>query len=232
MGATLTPAIGDQVGTDDSPIDPMLGTLQDNGGLTQTQALLPGSPAIDKGGPANGVPTDQRSRRRPVDDPTIVPASGGDNSDIGAFEVQADQSLNISTRASVLTGENILDGGFIVTGTDAKQILIRGLGPSLANQGVTGFLMDPTLELHDTNGVIQSNDNWKDNQESEIEATGIPPANDAESAIIATLAPGEYTVILQGKDGGTGIGLVEVYDLDTAADSTLGNLSTGLCWGR
>jgi hypothetical protein len=105
----------------------MLGPLQDNGGPTATQTLLPGSPAIDKGGAADGVTTDQRGRFRPVDDPSIAPAGGGDNSDIGAFEMQAAQSLNISTRASVLTGENIPDGGFVITGTDPKKVLIRDL---------------------------------------------------------------------------------------------------------
>jgi hypothetical protein len=81
------------------------------------------------------------------------------------------------------------------------------------------------LELHDSTGLVSTNDNWKDSQEAEIEATGIPPSDDAESAIVATLAPGAYTAILEGKSGGTGIGLVEVYDLDSAANSTLGNIS-------
>ncbi|HEY8669195.1 MAG TPA: choice-of-anchor Q domain-containing protein, partial [Terriglobales bacterium] len=225
-GATITPTVGDQIGTATAPIDPKLGPLQDNGGPTQTQALLPGSPAIDKGAAVTGINTDQRGRFRPADDPTIAPAEGGDNSDIGAFEVQADQSLNISTRARILTGENVLDGGFIVTGTDPKMVLIRGIGPSLGNLHVTGFLMDPVLELHDASGVLASNDNWRDSQEAAIEATGIPPTDDAESAIVSTLSPGEYTAILQGKAGGEGIGLIEIYDLDPAANSTLGNISS------
>ena len=224
--ATISAGPGDQIGTDAEPIDPMLGPLQNNGGATQTQALLPGSPAIDQGGSADGVTTDQRGRSRPVDSSAIPPPSGGNNSDIGAFEIQADPTLNISTRALVLTGENILDGGFIVTGTDDKEVLIRGLGPSLGDHGVTGFLIDPTVELHDLNGVLQSNDDWRDTQESEIEATGIPPTDDLESAIVVTLAPGEYTVILQGNDGPTGIGLVEIYDLNPAANSALSNLSS------
>jgi hypothetical protein len=224
-GATITPATGDQIGTAAAPIDPKLGPLQNNGGPTETQALLPGSPAIDKGGAADGVNTDQRGRFRPADDPSIAAAEGGDNSDIGAFELQAAQSLNISARLRVLTGENILDGGFIITGTDAKKVIIRGLGPSLANFMLSGFLADPVLELHDTTGLVTTNDNWKDSQEAEIEATGIPPSDDAESAIVATLVPGAYTAILEGKSGGTGIGLVEVYDLDSAANSTLGNIS-------
>ncbi|MBA3832267.1 MAG: right-handed parallel beta-helix repeat-containing protein [Chthoniobacterales bacterium] len=225
--ATISPTTGDQIGTALAPIDPMLGPLQDNGGATKTHALLNGSPAVDKGAAADGVATDQRGLFRPVDAPSLPPADGGDNSDIGAFEKQAAHSLNISTRADVLTGEKILDGGFIITGTGAKQVLIRGLGPSLGEQMLSGFLADPVLELHDSAGaLLVTNDNWKETQAAEINATGIPPTDDAESAIVTTLDPGAYTAILSGHSGGTGVGLVEVYDLDTAAISTLGNTST------
>jgi hypothetical protein len=225
-GATVTPMTGDQIGTATSPIDPLLGPLQDNGGPTETRALLAGSPAIDKGGAADGVVTDQRGRFRPVDAIAIPPAQDGDNSDIGAFEKQAAQSLNISTRLQVLGGENILDAGFIITGTDPKRVLVRGIGPSLAAAMVPNFLADPVLELHDSTSLLLTNDNWKDSQEAEIEATNLAPKNDAESALITTLEPGTYTAILSGKSGGTGIGLVEVYDLDSAAISTLANTST------
>jgi len=91
---------------------------------------------------------------------------------------------------------------------------------------VTGFLSDPYLELHDQNGIVAANENWEDTQESEIEATGIAPTDDKEAAIVATLAPGAYTVILRQDDGGTGIGLVEAYDLDQAVNSTLANISS------
>jgi hypothetical protein len=224
-GANITPTTGDQIGTADAPIDPMLGPLQDNGGPTQTQALLPGSPAIDKGN-SEGLTTDQRGRLRPVDDPTIDPAEGGDNSDIGAFEVQAGQPLNISTRLGVGTGDDILDAGFIITGTEAKTVLIRGLGPSLGSETIPDFLPDPALQLNDANGALLTNNNWKDTQETEIEATGLAPSKDVESAILATLPPGSYTAILSGQNGYTGVGLVEVYDLAPAVDSTLGNIST------
>jgi hypothetical protein len=224
-GANITPTIGDQIGTADAPIDPMLGFLQDNGGPTQTQALLPGSPATDKGN-SEGLTADQRARPRPIDDPSIDPAEGGDNSDIGAFEMQAAQPVNISTRLLVLTGDKILDAGFIVTGTEAKKVLIRGLGPSLGGMSIANFLADPVLELHDVTSLLMTNDNWKDSQQEEIEATGIPPTIDAESAIVSTLAPGGYTAILSGKGETIGVGLVEVYDLDPAAGSTLGNVST------
>jgi hypothetical protein len=139
--------------------------------------------------------------------------------------------LNISTRMEVLNGDNVLIGGFIVTGTNPKKVMIRGLGPSLP---VGGILADPVLELHDKNGAIATNDNWKINdatgqsQEAEIRATTIPPHNDLECALIATLPANNsnYTAIVRGKNGSTGVGQVEVYDLGQNADSQLANIST------
>ena len=139
------------------------------------------------------------------------------------------QLLNISTRMNVQTGDNVLIGGFIVTGTAPKKVLLRAIGPSLANANppVPGALADPVLEFHAADGsLITSNDNWKDTQQTEIEATGIPPTNDLESALVITLNPGNYTAIVLGKNGTNGIGLVEGYDLDEAADSQLANIST------
>lgn len=135
------------------------------------------------------------------------------------------QLLNISTRMEVLTGDNVLIGGFIVTGTESKKVLIRGLGPSLSGNGVTGTLQDTTLELHGPDGVT-INDDWKDTQQAEIEATSIPPSDDRESAIVAILAPGNYTAILAGKGGTSGVGLVEVYDISATAAAKLANIST------
>ena len=134
------------------------------------------------------------------------------------------QALNLSARLAVGTGEDVLIGGFIVTGGAPKQILVRGLGPSLAVNGM--LLADPVLELYQNGVLIMGDDNWKDSQQSEIEATGIPPSDDLESALIVTLAPGAYTVILHGQNNGTGIGLVEAYDLAPAAPSSLANIST------
>jgi FG-GAP repeat len=134
--------------------------------------------------------------------------------------------LNISTRLNVGTGENVLIGGFIVVGTDPKRVILRAIGPSLADLGVPDALADPILELHKPGNIIVTNDNWRDTQEQEIIDTTIPPTNDLESSIVATLDPGAYTAIVRGKDNGTGIGLVEVYDLDQAADSQLANIST------
>ena len=110
-------------------------------------------------------------------------------------------------------------GGFILGGGGKDvDVVVRALGPSLTDFGVTGALADPTLELHDENGaLIQDNDNWKDTQQAEIEATGLQPTNDLESAIFQTLAPGAYTAIVAGKDDTTGVGLVEVYRLPESA---------------
>ena len=137
----------------------------------------------------------------------------------------ASQLLNIATRLKVLNGDNVLIGGFIITGTDPKKVLILGIGPSLA-QFFSGSLSDPTLELYQGNTLLQMNDNWKTDQQAEIEATGIPPSNDLESAIVRTLDPGSYTAILRGKGDTTGIGVVQAYDLNQAANSKFGNIAT------
>jgi uncharacterized repeat protein (TIGR03803 family) len=132
---------------------------------------------------------------------------------------------NISTRLSVGTGDNVLIGGFIVTGTQAKKVIVRGIGPSLP---ITGVLADPLLELHDSTGAtIASNDNWVDspNKQAIIDST-IPPTNDKEPAILMTLDPGAYTAIVRGVSDTTGIALIEVYDLASAVDSKLANIST------
>jgi len=144
-----------------------------------------------------------------------------------ASVVHTSRQLNISTREMVGTGENVLIGGFIVSGPTPKQVILRAIGPSLAAAGLTGVLQDPTLELHDSAGaLIFSNDNWRDTQEAAIGATGLQPNDDREAAIVATLDPGAYTAILQGKNNTTGNALVEAYDLDATADSQFANIST------
>ena len=135
------------------------------------------------------------------------------------------QLLNIATRLRVQTGENVLIGGLIVTGADPKKVIIRGIGPSLSSV-FAGVLENPKLELYQGNTLLASNDNWKDSQRTEIEATTIPPTHELESAIVHTLAPGSYTAIMSGSDGGTGIGVVEAYDLNQAANSKLANIAT------
>jgi len=137
------------------------------------------------------------------------------------------QALNLSTRLHVLTGDQVGIGGFIITGSVPKHVIVRAIGPSLTRFGIPNPLPDPILELHGA-GSFQTitNDNWRDTQEAQIKASGIPPTNDLESAIDITLPPGNYTGVILGKGGSTGIGLIEVYDLDTAAVSKLGNIST------
>lgn len=144
-----------------------------------------------------------------------------------AFEPPRGIPLNISTRMRVQTGDNVLIAGFIITGTGGKRVLIRGIGPSLGAVGVTGALQDPVIELRGPSGnFINGNDNWRSLQEAEIQATGIPPTDDRESALLITLAPGSYTAIEKGKNNTTGIGVIEVYDLDSAAPAQLANIST------
>ncbi len=146
-----------------------------------------------------------------LDSPTIPPATGGDNTDIGAFEVQPGRPRNVSTRAQVLRGDGVMIAGFIIAGSADKRVIIRGLGPSLGSFAVSNSLADPVLELRASGSLLMANDNWQDAQRDEIAATGIPPTDEREAAIVATLAPGLYTAILSGKNETTGVGLVEVY---------------------
>ena len=157
----------------------------------------------------------------PTPTPTLTPTPTSTPS-----STPAAQPLNLSTRMRVLTDANVGIGGFIVTGTAPKMVLLRGIGPSLGNFGVPDPLVDPVLELHGPPGFVTIiNDNW---QEPVIECKGVgfPPINDLEAQICATLNPGNYTAILRGKNNGTGVGLLEVYDLDAPAASKLGNIST------
>jgi N-acetylneuraminic acid mutarotase len=143
---------------------------------------------------------------------------------------------NVSTRAFVETGDNVTIGGFIVQGTQPKRVIIRAIGPELTQYGVPDPLANPTLELHDgTGGLIASNNNWRTtiiggiitaNQVQDIRNSGYAPGDELESAIIADLAPGNYTAIMRGVNNMTGVGLVEVYDLSPDTDSILGNIST------
>jgi len=122
---------------------------------------------------------------------------------------------NISTRAFVGTGANVMIAGVIVHGPDSENVVIRGLGPTLAQFAVPNVLADPMLNLRDANGnSVATNDNWKNTQQSQIEASGYAPPNDLESAIAITLAPGNYTAILSGKNNGTGNALIEAYALN------------------
>ena len=150
--------------------------------------------------------------------------------------VPGSQLSNISTRAFVQTGDNVMIGGFIVQGTQSKEVIIRAIGPELIPFGIPNPLADPTLELHDSTGVlIASNDNWvttiiggiiTSDQVAAIRASGYAPTDVRESAMIVTLPPGNYTAIVRGVNNTIGVGLVDAYDLNATADSRLGNIST------
>jgi CSLREA domain-containing protein len=254
-------AKNDIVGTGASPVDPKLdpGGLKNNGGSTQTIALLFGSPAIDKGTSnslTGNLATDQRGSGFPrrFNDPAIPNATGGDDTDIGAFEVQTAATptptptppptstptptpnpnptatpttlANISTRLRVETGDNVLIGGFIVAGTQPKKIIVLAIGPSLP---FPDKLLNPTLELYQGNTLLDSNDDWQQSANKQaIIDSGVAPTNDLESAIVATLPANnsQYTAIVRGVSSGTGIGVVQAYDLDRSVDSKLANIST------
>jgi hypothetical protein len=139
------------------------------------------------------------------------------------------QAVNLSTRMRVQTGDNVGIGGFIITGSGPKHLLIRAIGPSLSQFGVPSPLPDPVLELHGPGTFVPiNNDNWQDDptQRALIEATGLQPTNALEAAIEVRLPPGAYTAVVSGKNNTTGVGLIEVYDLDPSAASKLGNIST------
>ncbi|MFZ1220784.1 MAG: hypothetical protein WAO00_15935, partial [Chthoniobacterales bacterium] len=137
------------------------------------------------------------------------------------------QVIQLSTRMPVGVGDQVGIGGFIVTGTSPKSVIVRGVGPTLAQSGIPGALADPVLELHGPSGFATiTNDNWRDTQEQQIQGAGLAPTSTLEPAIWAVLSPGAYTVILRGNNNTTGTALVEVYDLNPAPDSKLANLST------
>lgn len=138
---------------------------------------------------------------------------------VEAFDLDraaASKLANISTRGFVEVDDNVMIAGLIVTPGDGASlnILVRAIGPTLGDFGVSGALANPTLDLVNSSGtVIRSNDNWKDSQRTEIEATGLAPNHDEESALMETVAPGAYTAIVRGKSRTTGVGLVEVYNI-------------------
>jgi hypothetical protein len=187
-----------------------------NGGTTPTHALLPGSPAINNGDSALAPARDQRRYARP------------DGADVGAFEYGGSYPLplrNISTRGRVESDIDVLIAGFIVVGNEPKRIMVRAIGPSL---GIPGELANPRLDLWNSAGqVLAANDDWNEapNRQEIIDST-LAPTNAAESAILITLPPGTYTAVVNGVNNTSGVGLVELYDLGTAAKSTLANIST------
>ena len=153
---------------------------------------------------------------------TAIVRGNGNTSGVALVEVYdlnqgVDSKLaNLSTRAFISTGDNIVIAGFMLGGSRGDdRIVVRGIGPSLTAAGVPNALADPTLELRDSNGALMTaNNDWQDDpvQMAEIAAASLAPTNNLESAIAATLPPGHYTALLAGQNNGTGIGVVEVYD--------------------
>jgi hypothetical protein len=167
---------------------------------------------------------------------SVNDSRGLPSTNIAIFPVEVNAALrNISTRGNTETGDNVLIAGFIVTGNDPRNIIVRAIGPSIKSNGqpLAGTLQDPTLELHDgTGALVAKNDNWKtddatgQSQQTSIQGTGLPPKDDRESAIVKMLSPGQYTAIVRGKGTATGIAVVEAYDLNPFATSKLANIST------
>jgi pimeloyl-ACP methyl ester carboxylesterase len=158
---------------------------------------------------------------------------GASGTGVGLVEIYdlgigaASKLANISTRGNVQAGDNVMIGGMISVGRGASKVIVRGVGPSLGQAGISNPLQDPVLELYSSNGeIIATNDNWRESQESEILATGIAPLDERESAIIQTLSAGAYTAVLRGKDGTTGVALVEAYHLGVGEPLPSGNEPT------
>ena len=147
--------------------------------------------------------------------------SGQDNGQgialVEAYELDSTSTrlVNISTRGRIGVGEEALIGGLILQGDRAKQVLVRALGPSLSASGIQGALANPALELRDGAGnLVASNDDWRDSaQAAQIIASGVPPSDDRESAVVINLNPGSYTAVVHGANNGSGVGMVEVFDL-------------------
>ncbi len=135
--------------------------------------------------------------------------------DLYDLDTASGRVANISTRSLVATGDNVMIGGFILGGLDPTKIIVRAIGPSLVPQGVADALVDPTLELYDSNGsLLASNDNWRSDQEAAIEETAVAPSDDREAAVVQILIPGAYTGVVRGAKGATGVALIEVFALN------------------
>jgi uncharacterized delta-60 repeat protein len=213
--------------------DSSFGPVQSNGGTYRAlelrpdgRILLAGSFSTVNGSPRSGV---VRLFQNGQVDPGFIPEAG--------VVTAGSIGLNFSTRGVVGTSDDVLIGGFFINGSSPKRLMIRAIGPSLATGSITvpRPLLDPTLELYDSRTLIARNNDWRvtqvggvigGDQREEIEQSTIAPLNAAESAIIATLDPGVYTAIVRGVNNGTGIGLVELYDLDPSATARLANIST------
>lgn len=231
-------ALGPSIGLTDSLADPIL-EVRDNTGVVllqndNWQDNEPQAKYLQKLGLAPTQPTEAAliiSLPPGAYTPIVAGKDGGTGA--GLVEVyDVDKSVpvanielaNISTRGFVETGNNVMIGGFILSGTGSNvAIVVRGIGPSLTQFGITNALADPTLELHDNNGaLLMANDNWEDDSTSaaQLAAHGLAPQDPVESGIYISLPPSLYTAILAGKNGGVGVGLVEIYNLGEGGPPT------------
>jgi sugar lactone lactonase YvrE len=154
---------------------------------------------------------------------TVAAVPGG----AGGIAIEPPGTTNLSTRVSVQGGDGVAIAGFIISGSSPKQVLIRGLGASLSKFGIVNPLQDPTFDLYDSAGhTIATNDDWQTATNADQIPAAFQPADSREPAILATLPPGSFTAVLRGKNGGSGVGLIEMYDLSTGAGSKLTNVST------
>ena len=203
---------------------PISAAFLDVGGPTPTPSVTP-APTPTPTPAATPTPT---STPTPTPTASATPtATATATVAPSATPIPASQAINLSTRMRVLTGDDAGIGGFIITGSAPKHVLLRAIGPSIT--GVPGVLADPVLELHRPGGLPTIiNDNWRDDpaQEAAIIATSIAPTNNLESAIDVTLNPGAYTAVVRGKNNTSGVGLIEVYDLSQAVLAKLANIST------
>jgi hypothetical protein len=174
------------------------------------------------------VPPTPTPSPSPSSSPTASPSPSPSPSASASPAGSPSQPINLSTRLRVESGDNVGIGGFIITGSASKRVLLRALGPSLKGFGLTETLANPVLELHGGPFGTVVNDNWKDDpvQKTRIESTGLAPSDDLESAIDATLNPGSYTAVVRDLTNSSGIAVIEVYDLSTAVPARLGNIST------
>jgi hypothetical protein len=176
--------------------------------------------------PATSVRAQTSDPDRDGEDNQSELASGRDPNNFASV-TRTGKELDISTRLRVETGQHVGIAGFIISGSISKKIIVRALGPTLAQFGVPGVLQDPVLELYDaSNNLIAFDDNWKDAQQSEIQASGYAPGDDHEAAIVLTLAPGNYTAVVRGASATIGTALLEVHDLSQSSASLITNIST------
>lgn len=203
--------------------DPVLDLYDSTGNLVaqndNSSALAPDYiPAGLK--PINGLESLIAATLPPGSYTAVLRGSNG-STGVGLFELydldsENSRISNISTRGEVGIGSDVMIGGFIIGGEDPTRVVIRAIGPSLRGQNIPNSLPDPLLELYDGNGsLIFTNDNWRTSQEQDIIATGIPPSDESESAIIATLGPGGYTALVRDAGQASGVALVEIYNLET-----------------